>query len=108
MGHQRLGAIPKSKKWTAVVAAIAGEGAGAGGLASLSEAVPQIANLTIGAAQAGLQRAIEDPGLRYTFYLLTQIVLAAREMDWQQRLVRVGIHLSEDSSFFDFSSEVQD
>ena len=108
MGHQRLGDIPKSKKWTAVVAAVAGKDAGPGGPANLSQAVAEIADLTLDAAEAGLQRAIDDPGLRYTFYLLTQIVLAAREPDWQQRMGNVGIHLSDDSTLFDFTAEVHD
>lgn len=108
MGHQRLGDIPKSKKWSAVVATVAGEGLGTGGPASLSESVPEIAGLTLDAAQSGLLRAIDDPGLRYTFYLLTQIVLAAREPDWQKRLDDFGIHLSDDSSLFDFTAGVQD
>jgi hypothetical protein len=107
MGHQRLGEIPKSRKWTAVVAAVVGDGAGAGDSESLSQAVPEIADLTLDAAEAGLQSAIGDPGLRYTFYLLTQIVLAAREPDWQQRLANVGIHLSDESSLFDFTAEFQ-
>ena len=31
MGHQRLGEVPKSRKWSAVVAAVAGGGPGDGG-----------------------------------------------------------------------------
>ncbi len=108
MGHQRLGDIPKSRKWSAVVAAVAGEGAGSGGPGGLAEAVSEIADLTLDAAQAGLQRAIDDPGLRFTFYLLTQVVLAAREPDWMDRLAQANIHLSEDSSLFDFTTQVQD
>lgn len=108
MGHQRLGELPKSRKWTAVVAAITGEDREGGGSGSLSQGVVKIADLTLEAADAGLQRAIDDSGLRYTFYLLTQIVLAARESDWRQRLGNIGIHLSEDSSLFDFTTEVHD
>jgi hypothetical protein len=108
MGHQRLGDIPTSRKWSAVVEAVAGEGTGPEGTGGLAEAVSEIADLTLDAAQAGLQRAIDDPGLRFTFYLLTQIVLAAREPDWKDRLGRVNLHLSDDSSIFDFTTEVQD
>ncbi len=108
MGHQRLGDIPKSRKWSAVVAAVAGEGAGPGGHGGLADAVSEIADLTLDGAQAGLQRAIDDPGLRFTFYLLTQVVLAAREPDWKQRLGQLNIHLSDNSSLFDFTAEVQD
>jgi hypothetical protein len=108
MGHQRLGDIPKSKKWTAVVTAIAAESADAVGPGNLSQAVARIADLTLDAAERGLQRAIDDPGLRYTFYLLTQVVLAAREPSWRKRLADVGLTLSDDSTLFDFTAEVQD
>ena len=85
-----------------------GEDHEGGGPGSLSQGVVEIADLTLKAAEAGLRRAIADPGLRYTFYLLTQIVLAARESNWEQRLETVGIHLSEDSSLFDFTTEIHD
>ncbi len=107
MGHQRLGEIPKSRKWSAVVAAVAGEATAAVTPDVLSRVVVDIADLTLDAAKVGLQRATEDAGLRFTFYLLTQIVLAAREPDWQQRLGSLGIHLSNDSSLFDFTAELQ-
>jgi hypothetical protein len=108
IGHQRLGDIPKSKKWSAVVASVTGEDTATGGPNSLSQAIPEIADLTLDAAETGLQRAIDDPGLRFTFYLLTQIVLAARESDWQRRLAGLGIHLSDESSIFDLTADVQD
>jgi hypothetical protein len=41
--------------------------------------VGRVADATLTAARQGLERAVEDRGLRYTFYLLTQIILAARE-----------------------------
>jgi hypothetical protein len=108
MGHQRLGDIPKSRKWSAVVEAVVGEGVAGGGPGSLAQDVSDVADLTLDAAGAGLQRAIDDPGLRFTFYLLSQIVLAAREPDWQKRLGDLGIRLSADSSLFDFTAEVQE
>jgi hypothetical protein len=104
MGHQRLGDIPTSTKWVAVVAMLGDKGIAAGAPAAVAE----IAEVTLDAAAAGLERAIGDRGLRYTFYLLTQIVLAAREPDWQQSLAALGIHISEDQSLFEFTAEVQD
>jgi hypothetical protein len=108
MGHQRLGEIPKSKKWSAVVDAVVGEGAAGGSVGSLSNSVSEIANLTLDAAGAGLHLAIDDPGLRFTFFTLTQIVLAAREPDWQKRLGEFGVRVSADSSLFDFTAELQE
>ena len=104
MGHQRLGDIPKSRKWSAVVAAVA---AGRTGGGTLAEEVAEVADRTLDAAEAGLARCVDDPGLRYTFFLLTQIALAAREEDWRERLARFGIHASEDSSLYDLTAELQ-
>jgi hypothetical protein len=105
MGHTRLGRIPKTQKWTAVVSLIASGGAGGGIL--LADEVQNISHQAIDAAQEGLKKAIDDPGLRYTFYLLTQLVLAARTADWLSNLERLGIHLPEDATVFDLTSEIQ-
>lgn len=105
MGHQRLGEIPKSRKWSAVIMAV---GAQSTEDTALSHDITKIADLTLDAAEAGLKRAISDTGLQFTFYLLTQVVLAARERDWRQRLAKLGIHLTENSSLFDFTAELQE
>jgi hypothetical protein len=106
MGHTRLGKIPTSKKWKEVVGLLASE-AGEEVL-SLGDDVPAISSLAIKAAEAGIEKAISDPGLKYTFYLLTQLVLAAREPDWQERLSKHGVRLADDGSIFDLTAEVQD
>lgn len=108
MGHQRLGDIPKTQRWNAVVASVATGGGGAGGLTGLSQSVGSIAGRTLEAAEAGLERAIDDAGLRFTFYLLTQIVLAAREPDWRAELRQVGIDIDESASLFDLTDAVQE
>jgi hypothetical protein len=107
MGHQRLGDVPKSQRWDAVVATVAA-GSGGGGFAGLAQSVRDIADRTLEASEAGLERAIADPGLRFTFYLLTQIVLAAREEDWREELRQVGIDIDESASLFDFTDAVQE
>ncbi len=55
------------------------------------EDIGEIAALTLDAASPALQNAIDDPGLRYTFFLLTQIVLASRKDDWLASLAAAGI-----------------
>lgn len=105
MGHTRLGELPKGQKWKAVVAAMARRDDSPHDL--LTDDVEIIAQKTLDAAQAGLEKAIQDAGLRYTFYLLTQLALASREADWQDRLSRVGIDLSEDASLFGLTAEIQ-
>lgn len=110
MGHQRLGKIPKSKPFTQVVALISGTAGGGGGAAGVSivEDVEDIAAATLTAAQAGLDEARNDSGLCDTFYLLTQLVLAARdEANWRERFVELGITLGADAGMFEFVSELQ-
>ena len=62
MGHQRLGEIPKSKKWAAVVETVTGEAPGAGGAATLPESVVMVADVTLDAAEIGHQSAVVDTG----------------------------------------------
>src|SRR5262245_39337318 len=107
MGHTRLGKIPKSKKWTAVVEAVTGSGDSAISPANdLAQDVEKVAKKTIEAAEGGLKAAINDVGLQYTFYLLTQISLAARDTDWQHRLSELGINLSDNATFHDLTVEM--
>lgn len=108
MGHIRLGKIPTSKKWKQVVELIAREAAPAGDApSSLAADIERIAAQTLNAAQAGLQVATEDKGLRFTFYLLTQLVLASRQEDWIDRLRKVGIGLPAEPGLFDLTSSFQ-
>jgi hypothetical protein len=69
--------------------------------------VNAIAAQTLEAAQSGLRLAARDPGVRYAFYLLTQVALAARKPNWESALAAHGIRLSEGSTVFDLTSEVQ-
>jgi hypothetical protein len=107
MGHQRLGDIPKTQRWDAVVATVGLGRLRAGPSVELPQFVATIADRTLEATEAGLERAIDDTGLRFTFYLLTQIVLAAREADWRAELRQVGVSIDESASLFDFTDAVQ-
>lgn len=109
MGHTRLGSIPKSQKWSAVVAQLAGptQAPVFGDQLELSDLVADVANSSLEAASAGLRRAADDLGLSYSFYLLAQLALASREENWQDRLRNFGIHLAEGATVFDLTVELQ-
>lgn len=108
MGHTRLGTIPKTQKWLEVVALAAGgaDGSGSNGGGPVDD-VEQLAAKTLDAAGASLERAADDVGLGYTFYLLTQIALAARKQNWQQALSTQGIELADDGTIFDLTMGLQ-
>jgi len=106
MGHTRLGEVPKTHKWKQLVERISGSGR-TGNVATADVSVSGIAAQTLDATQEGLKRAANDPGVRYTFYLIAQVALAARASNWEGALSVHGIHLSEDSTVFDFTVEMQ-
>lgn len=106
MGHTRLGAVPKTRKWNELVEQIAGRSL-TGNVATAAVNIGAIAAQTLDAAQQGLDKAARDPGVLYTFYLLTQVALASRTPDWGEALGKHGIRLSSDSTVFDFTAEVQ-
>jgi hypothetical protein len=108
MGHTRLGEIPTTQKWSDIVARFAGSGdPESSGRDSVSIDVANIARQTLDAARGSLDKSINDLGLRYTFYLLTQIALSSREDDWRERWTKLGLNLQPDATLFDLTSEMQ-
>jgi hypothetical protein len=69
MGHIRLGRLPATKKWQQVVA-----------LLSDGASLEQIAGASAEAAEISLGHAQHDPALVQSFWLLTQLPLAARSL----------------------------
>ena len=80
MGHVRLGVLLKSRKWSQVV-----------GELRLGGGVEEIAALAAEAAETTLQAAANDPAFLHSFWLLTQVPLAARGPDFAEDLRRLGI-----------------
>jgi hypothetical protein len=107
VGHTRLGPLPKTRKWIEVVEQVAGTLLTGYAVPPAATHINTIAAQTLDAARAGLNQATRDPGVRYTFYLLTQVALSARRPNWEMALAKHGIRLSEDSTVFDLTLEVQ-
>jgi hypothetical protein len=97
MGHQRLGSIPASRKWRQVVELISG-GADVG----------EVASATSAAAELSLLAAAGDPAVRDTFFLLTQIPLAARTERFVPALRELGLKLSDRPSLVEIVSALAD
>ena len=106
MGHTRLGELPKTRKWNEVVGLIAGSGL-SGTVANADSYIDAIASRTLEVSRTNLIKAINDSGVQYTFYLLTQVALASRTANWEDALAEQGIHLESDSTLFDLIVELQ-
>jgi hypothetical protein len=73
MGHTRLGAVPKTRKWNELVEQIAGSALEGSAVTSAINDIDSIAARTLNAAQKALDRAANDQGVRHTFYLLRNL-----------------------------------
>lgn len=93
MGHIRLGRLPATRKWQQVVA-----------LLSRDAAVGEIAAASAEAADGSLEHAIQDPALRQSFWLLTQIPLVARHPDYPERLRFLGVSVGDSPSLLEIIS----
>jgi hypothetical protein len=83
MGRIRLGTLPRTQKWDQVV-----------GLVTRGADVEQIAAASADAAENTLERASQDEGLAHAFWLLIQILQAARQPNFPERLSELGLTVS--------------
>jgi hypothetical protein len=93
MGHVRLGVLPESRKWTVVVQQLFRGGP-----------VAVLAALASKAAEANLEGASGDPAFLHSFWLLTQVPLAARSSAFAQDLRRLGLEVPDQPSLMDIAS----
>lgn len=84
MGHQRLGILPATRPWKDVIALITG-GASAAAVAAQ----------TATAAEDSLMAASESVSLRFAFWLMAKIVLAARSDDFGHELRKLGLQVTD-------------
>jgi len=80
MGHQHLLSLPRTREWQEVLGLLTG----GGDLASIAAATSR-------AAQLSMIDASDDEVVRHSFYLLTQVPLAARSADFVHALRRTGL-----------------
>src|SRR4051812_9360794 len=92
MGHVRLGVLPRSRKWQQVADEL-----------RLGSEADVVAGAAAEAAELGLQRASADPVLLYSFWLLTQIPLAARGPAFAVDLRRLGLAVSDRPSLIELA-----
>lgn len=90
MGHTRIGTLPDTHRWRAVVGLLSDEEADAGAVASA----------TMNAAERGLRLAATDEGLRHAIWLLSHLTLAAREQDFKAALNGLGLRVRQEPSVF--------
>lgn len=101
MGHLRLGELPKSLRWKAVVALLE-EAADHGDI------VDQIAAATVQAAEGRLRELANDPSLTYCFWLLTRLTRAARDDDFLAQSAALGVPIEADDATLSFIARISE
>ena len=94
MGHNRLHVTPRTRLWRNVVRVLEDTGS----------QTAEIASATATAAHIGLERAKGDEGLSYSFWLLCQIPLAAKQADFGKALRALGLDVPDSPSAFDVAA----
>ena len=93
MGHTRLGTLPRTKPWNNVADLVAG-----------SASAEAVVAATLDAAQRNLAVAADDPVLRRTFWLLTQLPTAALDEDFGRALQSLGLDVSDAPSAIELTA----
>lgn len=98
MGHLRLGRLPKTYKWRAVIDL----------LNETPDDPAALAGAVVKAAEARLRELGRDSSLTYCFWLLTRITWAARREDFTAALSELDLPPAGDGSALVFISGVSD
>lgn len=112
MGHTRLGTLPKSRPWKAVVELLAGSDDGDGTDARGSAAtdfgqdVARVAEKAMDGAAAAFEQAQRDVGIADAFFLLTRVAVACRSGNPSEALWELGLHLPAEPGRADVLREV--
>jgi hypothetical protein len=101
VGHQRIGRLPRTKRWRAVV-----------DLLAQSPDTRQFTIATLRAAQERLDRLADEDAVPYCFWILARLAIAARSSDFDEEAARVGVEIRPGESAIGFiarfSQEVAD
>ena len=90
MGHIRLGVLPRTRNWQQVI-----------DLLLENASADTIADSVLRAADRGLEIAKWDAGLHHAVYLLTQVVLAARDQNFTAALSTAGVTVGSEPGIYD-------
>jgi len=98
MGHIRVGRLPKTRKWSQVIE-----------LLNTRDSSPaDIAAATVKATKEFLIEKSSDPSLVFSYWLLTQITSHSRTKDFDKKLKKLGLDMTQTNNAFDFIAYLAD
>lgn len=97
MGHIHLLRLPETPPWNAVV-----------DLLRSHAQTKEIVAATARAAEPSLAETASDPGLQHSFWLLTQLPIAARSPDFATQLRDLNLHAGPTPTWLSLAAAIQD
>ena len=97
MGHIRLGILPRTHRWRQVI-----------DLLEQAVSLPELAQATFDAAQAGLARVPEDQGFTQTLTTIFEFIDGLQSKDPTAVLRQKGFIIPNDASLFDYISSFKE
>ena len=93
MGHNRLGSLPRTRKWKEVIQYLSHEGS-----------VAEVADASLAAVQSGLQRVPSDMGFTLALTVIFKFIESARAKDQGSSFLKNGFPSLQDGTIFDLVS----
>lgn len=100
MGHERIGYLPKTKKWSAVVADISA-------YSKEQNSVQKISNETLKNVRYKFDDIINDSGVKAAFEFLLLLTLIPKKENWKEFLSKKGIKLDDRFSLIQIVSNAK-
>lgn len=101
MGHERIGALPKSERWRSIVSSI-------GSYDSTGDTIVDIAAQTTKNVRHRFQNIESDGGVFAAFKYLITLAHAAKGEEDFNNLAQQGINLSKDFNLYDLAFSIRD
>lgn len=98
MGHERVGTLPKTRKWRTLVGQVADFG-----VPNSTVTAPDIAGQTIHNVRSRFRNAHNDPGINAAFEFLIILAVAARSEDPWETLLESGIEVPDEPTALSFA-----
>lgn len=100
MGHERVGYLPKTKKWSNVVSDVASYSIGNGSVSNIS-------NQTLRNVRYKFDNIIKDPGVTSAFEFLILLTLIPKKDNWKDFLSKKGIQLDDKFSLIQIAGNAK-
>jgi hypothetical protein len=100
MGHERIGYLPKTRKWSAIVADLSA-------YSSSSSPISAISSNTLKNVRSKFSNIINDTGVVSAFEFLVLLSLIPQKKEWKEYLSKKGILLDDNFSLLQISANAK-